>query len=155
MVSDNRILVIGGTGVSGVHLVNGLLERGKNVTIFHSGTHKPSKDFAPWYYEGRVKIVYGNAFKKKGIEDALGDLGYFDVVCSMYGNLRSISKFFSTGNRLGRFISIGGAPLYDMFGTANHEESVGGWSVTNLITESYRIQTDDGTLNGEPNSLTF
>ena len=35
-----RTLVIGGTGPTGPFIVNGLLERGHHVTIFHRGTHE-------------------------------------------------------------------------------------------------------------------
>lgn len=35
-----RVLVIGGTGPTGPHIVNGLLERGHDVTILHTGGHE-------------------------------------------------------------------------------------------------------------------
>ena len=34
-------LVVGGTGPTGPHILDGLLERGFDVTIFHRGTHEP------------------------------------------------------------------------------------------------------------------
>ena len=33
-------LVIGGTGPTGPHIVNGLIDRGWEVTILHSGQHE-------------------------------------------------------------------------------------------------------------------
>jgi nucleoside-diphosphate-sugar epimerase len=33
-------LVVGGTGPTGPFIVNGLLQRGYKVTIFHRGTHE-------------------------------------------------------------------------------------------------------------------
>ena len=35
-----RALVIGGTGPTGPHVIDGLLKRGYEVTIFHRGTHE-------------------------------------------------------------------------------------------------------------------
>ena len=35
-----RTLVVGGTGPTGPFIVNGLRERGREVTIFHRGTHE-------------------------------------------------------------------------------------------------------------------
>lgn len=36
---STRALIIGGTGPTGPHLVNGLVERGHDVTMMHRGTH--------------------------------------------------------------------------------------------------------------------
>ena len=35
-----KALVVGGTGPTGPFIVNGLIERGYEVTIFHRGTHE-------------------------------------------------------------------------------------------------------------------
>ena len=35
-----KALVVGGTGPTGPYIVNGLLERGYEVAIFHRGTHE-------------------------------------------------------------------------------------------------------------------
>ena len=37
-----KVLVVGGTGPSGPHVVQGLLERGHDVTILHRGVHEPA-----------------------------------------------------------------------------------------------------------------
>ena len=38
---SRRALVIGGTGPSGPHVVNGLVDRGFETAILHSGAHEP------------------------------------------------------------------------------------------------------------------
>ena len=35
-----KALIVGGTGPTGPFIVNGLIERGYEVTIFHRGTHE-------------------------------------------------------------------------------------------------------------------
>ena len=52
-----KALVIGGTGPSGPYIVNGLLERGYDVTILHGGQHEVEFDAA-----GRAH-PYGSSFR--------------------------------------------------------------------------------------------
>lgn len=149
-------LVIGGTGVSGIPLVKRLIERGHNVKIFHSGRHKPSKIDAPWYYDGSVDIIIGNAFKTAGFKQAL--LHHYqqqgkekvnvDIVCSMYGNLANIAHIFSQDLHFDckKFISVGGTPLYDSY--FNTKTKI----LTHIQDESSPILTTTGDLKGEPNS---
>ena len=40
MTTADRVLVVGGTGPTGVPLVQGLVDRGHHVTILHRGTHE-------------------------------------------------------------------------------------------------------------------
>ena len=40
MATGQRALVIGGTGPTGPFVVNGLVERGYEVTILHTGAHE-------------------------------------------------------------------------------------------------------------------
>jgi nucleoside-diphosphate-sugar epimerase len=72
MPTTTSSLVIGGTGVTGIPLVNGLLSRGHIVTIINSGTHPPPRDMAPWYFDGSVKKIVAIANKEASLKDALG-----------------------------------------------------------------------------------
>lgn len=98
-----RILVIGGTGPTGPHLVNGLLERGHDVTILHTGRHEV--DSIP----AQVAHIHTNPFKIDEVEAALGP-ATFDLVYAMYGRLRALAPFFV--GRCGRFMAVGGVPAY-------------------------------------------
>lgn len=97
-----RVLVIGGTGPTGPHLLQGLLDRGYQTTIFHRGTHEP-----PGLPE--VEHIHGDPHFRETIADAIG-AREFDVVLAMYGRIRYLADAFA--NRCGRFIGVGGIPVY-------------------------------------------
>lgn len=54
-----RVLVIGGTGPTGPHIVNGLLERGHDVTILHTGGHETDAipERVPHIHTDRKSVV--------------------------------------------------------------------------------------------------
>lgn len=101
-----RALVIGGTGPTGPHIVNGLVERGYEVAILHTGRHEV--DTIP----PTVEHVHCSPFRIDAVGDALGDRT-FDLVYAMYGRLRQLAPFFV--GRCGRFIAVGGVPAYRGF----------------------------------------
>ena len=109
----NAALVVGGTGPTGPHVVNGLLERGYRVTILHSGRHE-SELIPP-----EVEHLHTDAFDVTKVEQILAGRS-FDVVVAMYGRLRDLAVLFA--GRCDRFVSVGGAPVYHGFGwpEANH-----------------------------------
>ncbi|MEA3216506.1 MAG: hypothetical protein QOJ19_2662 [Acidimicrobiia bacterium] len=100
-------LVIGGTGPTGPHVVNGLLERGYTVAILHSGRHE--SDLVP----DHVEHIHTDAFDIDAVSAALQDRT-FDIVLAMYGRLRDLAVFLA--GRCDRVISIGGVPVYRGFG---------------------------------------
>ncbi|MFN0090978.1 MAG: hypothetical protein ACKVWR_12035 [Acidimicrobiales bacterium] len=101
-----KALVIGGTGPTGPFLVNGLLARGVEVAILHTGRHEV--DTIP----ESVEHIHTNPFDIAQVADALG-ARTFDVVYAMYGRLRDLSPFFV--GRCGRLLAVGGAPVYRGF----------------------------------------
>lgn len=101
-----RILVIGGTGPTGPHLVNGLLDRGHEVTILHTGNHESD------LIDDRVPHIHTNPFRIAEVGDALGD-AVFDIVYAMYGRLRDLAPYFA--GRCAQFIAVGGVPAYRGF----------------------------------------
>ena len=98
-----KALVVGGTGPTGPHVVNGLLSRGFEVAILHTGRHEV--DTIP----PTVEHLHTNPFDVDKVADCLGGRT-FDVVYSMYGRLRALAPFFA--GRCGRFVAVGGVPAY-------------------------------------------
>src|SRR5688572_23839272 len=98
-------LVVGGTGPSGPHILEGLLERGYEVTIFHRGTHEP---------EGLpdVRHIHGDPHFEESITESVG-AGEWDLVLAAYGRTKLLAQSFR--GRAGHFISIGGTPRYAGF----------------------------------------
>jgi nucleoside-diphosphate-sugar epimerase len=98
-----KALVIGGTGPSGHYTVNGLLRRGYEVAMLHSGKHE--LDEIP----KTVEHIHTDPFSEDALRSALGNRK-FDLTIAAYGRLRRIAEIMA--GRTGRFISIGGAPAY-------------------------------------------
>ena len=62
-----RALVIGGTGPTGPYLVNGLLERGYQVSILHRGSH--DSDEIPASVERTLDDDVGVELVAKALDD--------------------------------------------------------------------------------------
>src|SRR5712691_8407958 len=92
-------LVLGGTGPTGPYIVNGLLERGYEVTIMHGGFHEVE-------FAGPVEDLHGDVHFKESLQATLGDRKW-DLVIFMYGRLRETAEFMI--GRTGRFIGVGAA----------------------------------------------
>lgn len=101
-MSPPRTLLIGGTGPTGPHLLNGLLDRGHDVTIFHTGRHEV--DGMP-----EVPHRHGDPFSADGIAAALGE-DRWDVVIATYGRVRMLAEHVA--GRCDRFLFVGGTPVY-------------------------------------------
>ncbi len=98
-----RILVIGGTGPTGVPIVKGLIAQGHQVTILHRGLHEhPATPAA-------VTHLHADPYDEDSLAAAL-DGTTWDVVVAMYGRLRRIAAL--TAGRCGHFVSVGGVPAY-------------------------------------------
>lgn len=79
-----RALVIGGTGPTGPMVVEGLIRRGYQITILHSGKHEVE-------FSSPVEHIHGSAHFPKALKAALGARA-FDLVIAMYGRLRHIAE---------------------------------------------------------------
>jgi nucleoside-diphosphate-sugar epimerase len=97
-----RALVIGGTGPTGPHIVEGLVERGFDVAIFHRGTHEV--DGLP-----PIEHIHGDPHFAETISAGLGDRT-FDIVVAAYGRLRLLAE--TLAGRCRQFIAIGGVAAY-------------------------------------------
>ncbi|NNL87227.1 MAG: NAD-dependent epimerase/dehydratase family protein [Myxococcales bacterium] len=109
-----NILVIGGTGPTGPFIVNGLVERGHDVTVLHSGKHE--LDSLP--DETVVPHIHANAFDEDAFREAIRGRR-FDVVFAMYGRLRSILRVLE--GQTDRLFTIGGIAVYEGFSDAERD----------------------------------
>ena len=95
--------MLGGTGPSGPHIVEGLLERGFDVTMLHSGCHEVD------FITDRVRHLHANAFEIAEVANAIGK-DSFDLAIVTYGRLREIATLLR--GRVGKFISVGAFAAY-------------------------------------------
>ncbi|HVN28527.1 MAG TPA: NAD-dependent epimerase/dehydratase family protein [Candidatus Binataceae bacterium] len=98
-----KALIIGGTGPTGHYIVNGLIRRGYDVAMLHTGRHEVD-EIPP-----SVEHIHTDPFSEPALREAL-NRRTFDLTIAAYGRLRRIAEVMA--GRTGRFISIGGAPAY-------------------------------------------
>ncbi|MEW6269332.1 MAG: NAD-dependent epimerase/dehydratase family protein [Thermodesulfobacteriota bacterium] len=98
-----KVLVIGGTGPTGVPIVRRLVDRGHAVTILHRGTHERAET------PPDVVHLHADPFDEASLREALGGATW-DVIAAMYGRLRRVAEI--TAGRCGHFVSVGGVPAY-------------------------------------------
>ncbi len=94
-----RALVIGGTGPTGPYVVGGLLDRGFEVTVLHTGRHEVD-EIPP-----EVSHIHTDPFDSEVTAAALGSRT-FDLAVVMYGRLRTLAPMLV--GRVGRLVTIGG-----------------------------------------------
>ena len=76
-----NVLMIGGTGPSGIPIVRRLVDHGHEVTILHRGTHERPETPA------QVPHIHADPYDEDVLRGALG-ASTWDVVVAMYGRLR-------------------------------------------------------------------
>lgn len=108
VTSRRTALVVGGTGPTGPLVVNGLIERGYDVTTLHTGRHQTD------LIGSEVRRIYTDPFDGEATAAALGDES-FDLVVVMYGRLRMLAPLLA--GRCDHFVSIGGVGVYRGFGS--------------------------------------
>src|SRR5581483_6611540 len=99
-VARPRALVIGGTGPTGPFGVEGLHERGFEVTILHGGQHEV--EFAV----PGVRHIREDPHFAETLGRGIGDRT-FELVVAQYGRLRVIAELFR--RRTERLVAVGGA----------------------------------------------
>jgi nucleoside-diphosphate-sugar epimerase len=92
--------VIGGTGPTGPHVVEGLHARGFEVSILHGGQHEVQ------FAVPGIRHIHEDPHFAEGLERGVGE-ATFELVIAQYGRLRVIADFFAA--RTERLIAIGGA----------------------------------------------
>jgi nucleoside-diphosphate-sugar epimerase len=97
-----KALVIGGTGPSGPYIVNGLIERGLEVTILHGGQHEVE-------FDQPVEHIHTDPHFEETLAPALAGRS-FDIVLATYGRMRIIAQLVR--GKTARFIGAGGSSVY-------------------------------------------
>src|SRR5690349_2612559 len=98
-----QVLVVGGTGPTGIPIVRGLVDRGHDVTILHRGLHERPET------PSEVTHLHADPYDESSLAEALAERTY-DAVVAMYGRLRRVAAL--TRGRTGLFVSVGGVPAY-------------------------------------------
>src|ERR1700752_4506319 len=97
-----KTLVIGGSGSTGVPVLEGLLRRGHDVTMLHRGVHEP--DGLP-----DVPHIHADPHFLDTLTEAIGGTQY-DAVLAMYGRVATTALVLS--GQCWHMISIGCVPAY-------------------------------------------
>lgn len=98
-----KALVIGGTGPTGYMIVEGLLKRDYEVTIYHKGTHELE-------FSRSVHHIHNDPNEPKNLENDLKGK-QFDVAVSTSGRLQHIAKILA--GKANKFVAISGESIYD------------------------------------------
>jgi len=98
----NRVLVVGGTGPSGVPLVQRLLESGDEVTIYHTGGHEVG-------FARDVEHLHGDPRSEEDITAKFEHRSWDVAICTS-GRLRALAEHLTGRTR--RFVGITGQPVY-------------------------------------------
>ena len=96
-------LVIRGTGPTGHYIVNGLLQRGFEVAILHTGRHEVD-EIPP-----EVEHIHTNPFDDAALSAAIAGR-HWDLTIATYGRLRRVAHVLVGHTQ--RFMSVGGGPAY-------------------------------------------
>ena len=99
-----RTLVVGGTGPTGVHIVNFLIQAGHEVSIFNSGKHDSGVKFA-----GQVERIYGNPRDEDSVHQSIATREWDVAICT-YGKLTMLAS--QLAGKTKRLVGITGQPVY-------------------------------------------
>ncbi len=97
-----KALVIGGTGPSGPHIVNGLIDRGYEVSVLHGGQHETE-------FIQPVEHIHTDPHFVETLEQSLSGRR-FDLTIATYGRIRLIGDVIK--GKTERLITISGGMLY-------------------------------------------
>ncbi len=98
-----KALVVGGTGPTGPFIIQGLLDRGYEVTIYHRGYHEVD-DMPPVSHH-----LHGDPFDLNTLQVDFHGKSY-ELVVGMYGRLRHVAA--AMVGRTAKLVGIGGAASY-------------------------------------------
>lgn len=110
-----RALVIGGSGPTGPHVLEGLLERGYDVAMLHRGVHEP--DGLP-----EVRHIHADPHFTETLTDAVAG-EEFDLVLATYGRMKVTGEVFA--GRCEHLVGVGGVPVYRGFIEPHHSRPWG------------------------------
>jgi nucleoside-diphosphate-sugar epimerase len=123
-----KALVIGGTGPSGPSIVNGLIERGYEVSVLHGGQHEVE-------FIQPVEHIHTDPHFLETLESNLNNR-QFDVTIATYGRIRIISEVLK--GKTDRLITVSGSMIY----APRDSEEWGPMGAPVSIPENSPIATD-------------
>ena len=131
-----KALMVGGSGATGALVVEGLLERGYEVTVLSRGYHAPP---AP----DRVETLVADPFELDSLSEAL-EGREFTLAVATYGVLRNVASALI--GRTARLVSVGGAaPIFKGWGEMT---SINPWETTQptplLLEETHPLSREEG-----------
>jgi len=97
-----NVLVVGGTGPTGVPAVERFLRAGWNVAIYHTGAHEAE-------FSGPVEHLHGDPRELDDIKAKLGERKW-DVVFATSGRLRFLADELAGKTR--KLVAVTGQPVY-------------------------------------------
>lgn len=97
-----NVLVVGGTGPSGVPIVNAFLAAGDNVTVFHSGAHEAK-------FAGETNHIHADSRDRDDIARVFAGRSWDVAVCTS-GRLRTLAEELT--GKVRRLVGITGQPVY-------------------------------------------
>ncbi|MGD9945642.1 MAG: NAD-dependent epimerase/dehydratase family protein [Burkholderiaceae bacterium] len=97
-----KVLVIGGTGPTGPHIVNGLIQRGHEVVILHGGQHEVE-------FVQEIEHIHTDPHFAETLSPALAGRT-FDLVIATYGRLRIIADVLK--GKTQRLVGVSGAAVF-------------------------------------------
>ena len=97
-----KALVVGGTGPSGPHIVNGLIRRGYEVSVLHGGQHEAE-------FIQPVEHIHTDPHFQETLQPSLEGRSY-DVAIATYGRIRIVAEVLK--GKASRFIAVGGSGVY-------------------------------------------
>ncbi len=97
-----KALIIGGTGFTGPYIVDGLIERGYQVTVLNRGIH-------PDNLPPEVERIHTDPHWPENLKEALEGRS-FDLVVSTYGRLRHVAEAIKGHTK--RLVSVGGEAVF-------------------------------------------
>lgn len=101
-MNKGRVLIVGGTGPTGVPLTNRFIREGYSVAIMHTGAHEAE-------IIAEVEHIHANPREAAEIQVALGHREWEIAVCTS-GRLRDLAA--TLAGRVRRFVGITGQPVY-------------------------------------------
>ncbi|MBI4498093.1 MAG: NAD-dependent epimerase/dehydratase family protein [Chloroflexi bacterium] len=110
-----KVLVVGGTGPSGTPLVQELLDRGHEVTVYHSGAHEVA-------WSRQVDHIHGDA---RGTEAPQRDLAErrWDACINTWGRSRYIIQALK-GGKIDKLVAVTGHGVYKNI-HSRHQDQLG------------------------------
>lgn len=123
-----RALIVGGTGPSGVPIIEAMLARGWDVTIYHRGSHEV--DFSQ-----NIEHIHGDPFERESIDRDL-DGRKFDIAICTYGRLRHLAD--SLAGRVGQLVAMTSGAAYKGYRNPAHS----GGALPSPLAEDFATYDD-------------